>query len=154
MGSSSEPRSFRGNPEMGELTPVDPTDLTDREVAVAALRAAQQTHNCLEVHIAETKLAHLDASEKRIKMADDVLGVKTTVAHIQADVRELALGLGVKKPVEGEQRPKASTGLPWKDVGKITLSILGAIGGLIFIYQAIATIWPPFHQYVMSLSPT
>lgn len=154
MGSTSEPRTFRGRAEMGELTPVDPTDLTDREVAVAALKAAQQTHGCLEVHIAETKLAHLDASEKRIKMADDVLGVKTAVSSIQADVRELALGLGVKKPVAGEPKPKASTGLPWKDVAKITVSILGAIGGLIFIYQALAAVFPAFHHYVMSLSPT
>lgn len=146
---------------MGELSPIEPDKLSDRELSMAVLSRVDQSHTCLENHIgdfskyvAERRLADLTATEKRQELADDVLSVKGDMIDVRATVREMALALGVRKPEGGEVRPKATTGMSWKATGMLVVSLLGAIGGLIFVYQAVAVVFPTFHHWMMSLSPT
>lgn len=156
-----EPRSFAEGRRVGEITTVDPTELTDREVAIAALLGVQQAHSCLEVHIkdqnkfnAQLTLDQVTATEKRQALADDVLDLKGSVLDIKSGLRELILSLGVQKPKAGETRSKAKADISWKALFKIASAVGGTLGLLIFLYQITRAIWPVVDAYLMSLSPT
>lgn len=143
---------------MGELTPIEIDKLSAKDAPRVLYRAVVQSHSCLESHIqeqnkvnAEIKLSHLTAAEKRQELADDLLDLKSDVLDIKGSVAALAQSLGGQVQ---SGKVKIDAPMRWKDIGKIVLSILGAIGGLIFLYQAAAAIFPAFHHYVMSLSPT
>lgn len=143
---------------MGELTPIDVDGLAPKDVPVVLYRAIIQTHACLESHIKEQAkfngqltLDQIEATQRRQALADDVLDLKDSVLDIKGSVASLAGSLGGQV---SSGKVKIDAPMRWKDIGKIVLSILGAIGGLIFLYQAAAAIFPSFHHYVMSLSPT
>jgi len=144
---------------VGEVTPIDPRGLTMDQKIDAVLLQGVQLHGCLEQHIAETRLAHLTATEARQKLegkvddlADAVGALDTRQDITEGSVSALAKSLGAQ--LTGPREVKVRAPVSWKDIGKIVLSVLGAIGGLIFIYQALAATFPAFHHYVMSLSPT
>lgn len=124
MSRELEPRSFASEARVGELAHIDPEGLTLEELVRAAVRGVHQTHGCLETHIheqnkvnAEIKLAHLDATEKRVALAGDLLSVKE-------DVSALALALGVKKPAEGEAKPKGHALATWGP-GRVATALSG-----------------------------
>lgn len=146
---------------MGEFLRIDPKGKSDRQLLIASLKQAEATHGCLEKHIAETRLAYLDATEKRQQLTEVVYGLREDVAGVQstqleqgAQVRVLTLALGVEKPDAGEVKPKAHTEVSWSAVLKITGAVGGSIALLIFLYQVAAAVFPGFHHYMMSLSPT
>lgn len=156
----SEPRSFEER-TVGEFFRVNPKGKTDRQLLVAALQQAEATHGCLEKHIAETRLANLDATEKRQALAEDVLHLRSTVATVEsvqreqgAQVRTLTLALGAQKPDAGEAKPRAHTEISLKSIGKIVVGVGGSLSLIIFLYQLAANQFPAFHQFMMSLSPT
>lgn len=157
-----EPRSFaREARPVGEFLRINPKGKTDRQLLIASLKQAEATHGCLEKHIAETRLAYLDATEKRQALTDvvyglreDVSGVLSTQEAQGAQVRVLTLALGVEKPADGEIKPKAHTEVSWSAVLKITSAVGGSLALLIFLYQAAAAVFPAFHAFMTSLSPT
>lgn len=144
---------------MGEFLRIDPKGKTDRQLLVAALKQAEATHGCLEKHIAETRLAHLTANDARQKLEGKVDTLTEAVGSLdtrqeitEGSVSALAKSLGAQ--ITGPRKVTVDATMRWRDIGKITLSVLGAIGGLIFVYQAIAVVFPTFHHWMMSLSPT
>lgn len=130
---------------MGEVTKVDPTDLSDRELMIASLRQGEQVHHCLETHIAETRLAHLAASEARQALADRVGDLTTSMGSLETRqgvtegaVSALAKALG-GQVIEGP-KPKVKVDAPmsWKDLAKIALTVLGSLSGFVLFLQIIA----------------
>lgn len=137
---------------MGELTPIQPEHLSDRELSMALLRGIYQTHGCLEKHIeeqsrvnAEQTLANITAAERRVTMAVDL-------ADMKGDVRALSLALGVQKPVPGEGRPKGHALATWGPV-KVMAALGGSIGGVAALYQFLHAIWPAVSAYLLSIKP-
>lgn len=132
---------------MGELTPFDPSGKTVEEISAAALRAAEQGHNCTEqlrgefrAHVAdqsEHNAAHalhmLNSSEDRRKQADRLTGIESQVGLI-------TLALNVRKPEPGEEKPKTNTVAGW---GRMKLGGLVVSPWVIWLAWSIAhNLWP------------
>lgn len=106
-------RSFRpARRPVGELTPIDAESLGDRELTLAVLKGVHQTHKCLEDHIKEQTAVNGASA-----LAD---------LTIREDLQKLTLAFGLRKPEEGEQRPRPK-GLagwpPW-----MVLTAFGGVG--------------------------
>lgn len=135
-----EDRSFRPAkaPRMGELTPIDPELLGDRDLTLATIKAVHQTHGCLEQHIKEqTKVNAASA------LAD---------LTIREDLQKLTLLFGLRKPEEGEKTPRTTKSLatwpPWMVIGA-----LGGVGiGLPALAQLTEKVAPIVWAWLVGLS--
>lgn len=137
---------------MGELTPIDVDTLTTKDGIKAVLRGVVQTHGCLEQHISEQnkfnaslQLAHLEATEKRQELAEGLLDVR-------GEVLEISKALGVRKPDEGETKPKAHVSMSWSERLKLVATIGGSITGAGIIYQALHALWPAIAAYLQTVN--
>lgn len=156
-----ERRSFEPEARsVGEFLRINPKGKTDRQLLIASLKQAEATHGCLEKHIAETRLAYLDATEKRQQLTEVVYGLRNDVAGVQstqeaqgAQVRVLTLALGVEKPDAGEAKPKAHTEISWKAIGKIGVTMFGAMSGIVLFIQIIAPGLAAMFTAIMKANP-
>jgi hypothetical protein len=131
---------------MGELSPIDLDGMTVKDGLKAAVRGIFQTHECLELHIRDQQQANEDASRKREALAGDVQLLST-------DVRRLAIALGVQKPAEGEERPKAKNTIPkWAQAFIIVGGIGGSIAGLGALFRFLYAIWPSVEAYLLNVT--
>ena len=137
---------------MGELTPIDVDSLTPEEGIKAVLRGVVQTHGCLEQHITEQtkfnatmQLAHIEATSKRQELTESLLDVR-------GEVLEISRALGVRKPDDGQAKPKARVTISWTERLKLVGTIGGSIVGIAALYKFGLAIWPAVDVYLRSLS--
>lgn len=148
-----EPRSFAERAPVGEMRPPELFGMTPDERDAALFAMIVQVHTCVEQGQAE-------AAKSRKALTGKVDRTRRDMKALQDGQRLIMVALGLADPAEGEDRPvaniqtKTKVRIGWWDIGRIVLSILGAIGGLIFVYQAVAVVFPTFHHWMMSLSPT
>jgi hypothetical protein len=140
-----ERRTFMELRPMGELTPIDPTDLSDREVSMAAVRGVYQVHECLERHILEQRERDIAANEKRIQLAEDLVLAKGVALDTRSEVRDVALALGVRKPDLGEAKPKSHAVATWGK-GKLAAAIAGIASTLVALVAGAAAVWGALHS--------
>jgi phage-related tail protein len=159
-----EPRSFAEVAPVGELTPIDLDALEPAERDRALYRAVIQTHACIESHRkeqtvfnAQLSLAHIEATEKRQALADDVLKVKGDVFDIKTSVGSLANSLGGQIQA-GTVKIKTKVG--WADLMKFAGAAGGALALVIFLVQllvhtgpSIGNFWAAVIAYIMGLDP-
>ncbi len=111
---------------------------------MAAVRGVHQTHACLEQHIREQRERDIEANEKRIRLADDLLIAKGVALDTRSEVRDVALALGVRKPDPGEEKPKSHAVATWGS-GKVTGAIAGVAAALVALVSGAAALWGALH---------
>jgi hypothetical protein len=153
-----EPRTFEQERPVGEFLRINPRGKTDRQLLVAALQQAEATHGCLEKHIAETRLAHLTASEARQKLegkVDDLCvavgAMDTRQDIVEGSVSALAKSLGAQ--ITGPRSIKVEGKLGPMEVLKLAGAIGGALAFFVFAYQLLRAAWPAIDAYLAGLSP-
>ena len=129
---------------MGEIKRIDPTGMAPKQRDKALFDLMHQVHDCLETHIAETRLAHLTASEAREKLAGKVEGISAAVGSLETrqsitegSVSALAKALGAEVP-KGAKPVAIDAPMRWKDVGKVVLGVVSAMGGIVLLLQILA----------------
>lgn len=139
-----EQRSFDpapgASPKAMEFREIDPKGLSQERFRAEVAKGINAIHVC--VHAGQTA-----ADQKRQELADDVAAIKGSVATLT--------------DLFSNKTPAVKAKMGWFEHAKIAGSVLGAIGGAIFVYQLGAVLSPhiaesfkDFHHYMMSLSPT
>lgn len=130
---------------MGEIVTIDTEGMSLEDMVRASLGQGHQLHQCLEQHIAATRLAELTASDSRAAMATKVEGLTTAVGALETrqgvtegSVAALAKALGGQITEQtGKPKVKVEAPMSWKDVLKVGATVLGALSGFVLFMQII-----------------
>lgn len=146
MGQDHEPRSFvpvESN-TVGELSPIDPTRLTQKQQIAALFARVDQVHGCVEE--GNTKLDQHIREQGRVNAASTLADLA-----IREDLQKVTLALGIRAPEAGEAKPKGTIAT-WGPV-KVLTAISGMSFALVLLVQLSAKVAPVVWAYLLTLSP-
>lgn len=148
---------------------IDPEGMSDRDLILATLKAAEATHACIDgfwtaqgkVNDHAREVRHRQGQEL-MNLRGDIVGVQQSVAEVREElsgvrgevgevksaqeisegtVSGLAKALGVMKADPGERTPKVRGLAGWSG-----WTVFGAVSGLVLVYKIVVPLLEPvFH---------